>query len=157
MKSINTSAPAPIDNTSNIRILLHDKISYNCDITIVGNELKEIPHYTRTFYADRDFTLCTINLSIPYTGNCKAYGRSKIVLFLDQEPICTEMMVSHSDWDLSNKTMIVNYPFLKKGEHKIYVKAAVDDGRLFMPHFLVGALDTAEPAIFGLVTVVGTI
>ncbi len=68
------------------------------------------------------------------------------------------MIYSPVHWDLDNKTMIINYPLMKKGEHIIQVKAAVDGGTLYVPHFLPGALDVKqEPKLFGSVTAVGYI
>ena len=139
-----------------MRIFLNERLNYNGDVKTNQKSLSEVPYYTRTFTTQNDYKLCTVNINIPFTGNIDPKTRSRIVLYLDDEPIYNTQLHSNAVWDLYQLTMLGYKSNLKAGTHTMKVFAAVDGGTLYMPHYNTNLIEhKMSPSLFGSILITG--
>ena len=154
-----SSAPNP---TSNMMKLIHfEKINFDKTVEIKSKELTMVPWCQKIFYIDKSIALCTVNINIPYVGNATSddsWNSSKIVLFIDDEPIYTGQINSHSIYDLRPLFISADKPYLKEGQHKLSLKACVykEDHKLAIPFVDLNDVEnTVEPKNFATIKIIG--
>ena len=137
--------------------LLCQTIKYNDSIKIDSKSLIEVYHYTRIFNTNKKYKMCTVRLSIPFTGNNGGSGvRSRILLYLDEELICDGSMHNGIQWELKPLQLYGEVFELKPGEHIVRLKCCVSDNELYIPHYnLKGVEFTIKPEISGKMVVLG--
>ena len=137
--------------------VVHDeKILYSKSITYGETSLKEIPFYTREFQTIISYSYCRILLSIPFTSNDSPCTRSRLVLYLDEEPIYDTTIHDTTGWSLIPISIVASKISLTKGKHKITLRAAVSGGTLNIPHFNGDCIESSiNPKIFGRFTIMG--
>ena len=134
---------------SSIDILIDQKINYTESIIVTGNVFQEVPYYTRTFFAPRDYPRCSITLSIPFVANDGVAARSRVYLALDEEPIWDNSIHGMVAWTMVPLNFNAHKSHVTMGEHTIKIYAAVDKGTLNIPHFNPNVIENyAKPAIF---------
>ena len=161
----NYFASSAINPTSVSMKLLHfEKVDFDNSVEIQSKNLQTVPWCQKNFYADKDLALCTVNINIPYVGNIynninNSWMSSKIVLFLDDEPIYTGEFNSHTTNLLRPLSITADKPYLKAGQHKISLKACITDngtGKLNIPHFNLSNIEnTVEPKNFAIIKIIG--
>ena len=137
--------------------LLCQTIKYNDSIKIVSKTLTEVYHYTRIFNTTKNYKMCTVRLSIPFTGNNGGLGvRSRILLYLDEELICDGSIHNGSSWELKPLQLYGETFDLKPGEHTIKLMCCVSGNELFIPHLNLGGIEyTIKPEISGKMVALG--
>ena len=137
--------------------LLCQTIKYNDSIKIDSKSLIEVYHYTRIFNTNKKYKMCTVRLSIPFTGNNGGLGaRSRILLYLDEELICDGSMHNGIQWELKPLQLYGEVFELKPGEHTVRLKCCVSGNELYIPHYNIkGAEFTIKPEISGKMVVLG--
>ena len=152
-----SSAPNPMSTT--MKLIHFERINFDNSVEIKSKDLQEVPWCQKNFYTDKELSLCTVTINIPYVGHIHSqeWMQSKIVLFLDDEPIYTGMINSHTKNRLSPLFISGDKPYLKAGNHKISLKACVSEGgNLNIPHINRGALEfIVEPKIFASIKILG--
>ena len=151
-----TSAPTPM--STSMKLLHFERITFDNSVEITSKELQIVPWCQKTFYADKDLSLCTISINIPYVGNLytDAHMQSKIVLFLDDEPIYTGQFNSHTVNLFRPVFITADKPYLKAGQHKIILKACVNRGNLNIPHVNKECIEyKIEPKNFATIKIMG--
>ena len=152
-----SSAPNPMSTA--MKLTHFERINFDNSVEIKSKQLQEIPWCQKYFYTEKELSLCTININIPYVGHIhnQDWMQSKIVLFLDEEPIYTGMINSHTTNRLSPLFISGDKPNLKAGNHKISLKACVSEGgNLNIPHLNRDNLEfKAEPQIFASIKILG--
>ena len=138
-------------------IIKNEKINYNCRITVKSHILTEVYHYSREFETYIDYKILTVKLNIPYTGGDKKFQRSRILLYLDDEPICDgSIFCGTHDMDLRPIYLEGISQNVKAGKHKIKLMCSVDDGTLHIPAFDIKYIEnTIKPEIFGTMIIIG--
>ena len=158
------SSPAPNPMSTSMYLIHFEKIDFNKPVVITSKELVPVPWCQKTFYTDKLISLCTININIPYAGNVSKDGNdnswisTKIVLFLDDEPIYTGQFNSHSAYPLSPLFISADKPYLKKGQHNLSLKACVarDGMKLGIPFVDIYNIEyTIEPKNFATIKILG--
>ena len=105
------------NHNSSFDKLLCQTIKYNDSIKIVSKTLTEVYHYTRIFNTSKNYKMCTVRLSIPFTGNNGGLGvRSRILLYLDEELICDGSIYNGSKYELKPLQLYGEIFDLKLGE-----------------------------------------
>ncbi len=151
-----SSAPNPMSTT--MKIIHFERINFDNSVEIKSTYLQEVPWCQKKFYTDKELSLCTVNINIPYVGNIhdQDWTQSKIVLYLDEEPIYTGMINSHTMNRLSPLFISGDKTYLKPGNHTISLKACViKGGNLNIPHFNRDCLELIEPKIFASIKILG--
>ena len=114
---------------------------------------------SKNFQTDKDISLCTISINIPYVGNLYSneWMSSKIVLFLDDEPIYIGQFNSHTTNNFRPLFITADKPYLKSGLHKMVLKACVTGhGNLNIPHVNPQNIEqTIEPKNFATIKIFG--
>ena len=153
-------APNPISNT--MKLIHFEKINFDKSVLINSKVLTTVPWCQKNFYTDKEMALCTININIPYMGNVSpskdSWMSTKIVLFIDDEPIYTGQFNSHSVYPLRPWFISADKPYLKSGQHKISLKACVaEDGHtLSIPYVDTNNIEyTIEPKNFATIKIIG--
>ena len=142
--------------SSTIEIIKTKKIGYNNHITISSNQLNEVFHYSRDFITLKDYKLLSIKLNIPFTGNNTSDSRSRILLYLDNEPICDGSIYNTNSWELKPLHLEGIGFNVKAGNHHLKLKCCVNKGILYIPHFdSVSIENTIEPKLFGNLVIIG--
>ena len=112
-----------------MKLIHFERIDFDDSVEIKSNKLQEVPWCQKQLYTDKILSLCTININIPYVGPiCEQWNSSKIVLFLDNEPLYTGQINSHSINPLIPLFISCDKPYLKTGLHKLSLKACVTNG-----------------------------
>ena len=165
MKSeIYFSSPAPNPTTNTMKLIHFEKIDFDKPVEIASKELELVPWCQKTFYTDKLISLCTVNINIPYVGNLSknssdnSWSSTKIVLFLDDEPIYTGQFNSHSVNPLRPLFISADKPYLKAGQHHLSLKACVaNDGmKLGIPFVDTYNIEyTIEPKNFATIKIIG--
>ena len=151
-----SSAPNPLGTT--MKLIHFERIYFDKAVEIKSNQLQDVSWCQKNFYTDKELSLCTVAINIPYVGNLnnESWTQSKIVLFLDDEPIYTGMINSHTTNRLSPLFITGDKPYLKSGNHKISLKACVQEGgNLNIPHINPNCFELVEPKIFGSIKILG--
>ena len=152
-----SSAPNPMSST--MRLIHFEKIDFDHSIEIKSNQLQIVPWCQKKFQTDKDISLCTISINIPYVGNLYSneWMSSKIVLFLDDEPIYTGQFNSHTTNNFRPLFITADKPYLKSGLHKMVLKACVTGhGNLNIPHVNLQNIEqTIEPKNFATIKIFG--
>ena len=139
-----------------IDVLLDVKIGYRGSVLVNSATLTEVVIYTRTFTTVKNYPMTDIKIAIPFTGNKLIYRRSRIIVYLDREPIYDATMYSSKAWDLKPLNIVASKVNMLTGNHVIKIFAAVDGGVLNIPHYNAGLYEsTILPKIFGRMTVLG--
>ena len=153
-------APNPISNT--MKLIHFEKINFDKSVLINSKVLTTVPWCQKNFYTDKEMALCTININIPYMGNVSpskdSWMSTKIVLFIDDEPIYTGQFNSHSVYPLRPWFISADKPYLKSGQHKISLKACVarDGHTLGIPFVYTSNIEyTIEPKNFATIKIIG--
>ena len=153
-------APNPISNT--MKLIHFEKINFDKSFLINSKVLTIVPWCQKNFYTDKEMALCTININIPYIGNNpnndNTWNSSKIVLFLDDEPIYTGQFNSHTSNLWRPLFISADKPYLKSGQHKISLKACVagDGHTLSIPYVDTNNIEyTIEPKNFATIKIIG--
>ena len=92
--------PTMVASGMSVDVILDEKINFTSSVLINSKTLAEIPIYTRTIQVGANYPLCEIAISIPFTANDQAGKRSRIVLFLDTEPIYDGTVYGPSSYNL---------------------------------------------------------
>ena len=122
-------SPAPNPSAAIMKLIHFEKIVFDHSVEIKSKQLENIPWCQKDFYTDKELSLCTVNINIPYVGHIlDNWKSSKIVLFLDEEPIYTGQINSHCKYPLHPLFISADKPCLKPGQHKISLKACVTEG-----------------------------
>ena len=141
---------------SSIDIIKNEKIGYNQSITISNSQLTEVFHYSREFITQIDYKLLSVKLNIPFTGNDSAGKRSRVILYVDDEPICDGSMHNQVNWELKPLQLEGICLNVKAGYHKIKLMCCVDGGNLNIPHYNSSCIEnTVKPEIFGKIIILG--
>ena len=151
-----SSAPNPMSTA--MKLIHFEKIEFSHSVEIKSKELQEVPWCQKQFYTEKDLSLCTININIPYVGPiCNQGNSSKIVLFLDNEPLYTGQINTHSINPLIPLFISCDKPYLKSGLHKLSLKACVTNGgNLNIPHVNRDNIEfTVEPKNFSTIKILG--
>ena len=151
-------SPAPNPMSTTMKLIHFEKISFDYSVEIKSRELQEVPWCQKKFYIDKDLSLCTININIPYVGPIyDKWNSSKIVLFLDDEPIYTGQINSHSINQLNPLFISADKPYLKSGLHNLSLKACVTEGgNLNIPFIDRNNIEfTVEPKNFATIKILG--
>ena len=151
-----SSAPNPM--STSMKLIHFEKVDFDNSVEIKSQDLQEVPWCQKNFYTDKELSLCTININIPYVGPLfTEWSSSKIVLFLDGEPIYTGQINSHVTNPFIPLFISGDKPYLKSGLHKISLKACVTKGgNLNIPHVNRGNIEfTIEPKNFATIKVLG--
>ena len=124
--------------SSNFEILLSQKLTFNCSITIDENKLTEVSFYTRDFTTKESFKLVNIKINIPFVGNSAgnkngALSRNRILTYIDDELACDSSITSNTEWNLQNLNIDGFITDLKPGKHTLRIKACVNFGTLYIP------------------------
>ena len=110
--------------STTMKLIHFEKINFDYSVEIKSKDLQEVSWCQKQFYTDKDLSLCTININIPYVGPiCREWNSSKIVLFLDDGPIYTRQINSHRTNPLNPLIISCDNPNLKYGLHKLSLKA----------------------------------
>lgn len=137
-------------------ILNEEKFTYSCSVTFNSQTLEEISFYTREFTTTKNYKLCTVDLSIPMTGNDTANKRARILLYLDDEIIFDATCHDPSNWNLKSLVISAKKLNLLTGHHKIKLMGCVDGGTFHIPHFNVYGIENAiSPKISGRLHIIG--
>ena len=116
----------------------------------------EIPFYTREFTTTKNYKLCTVDLSIPMTGNEIAGRRARILLCLDDEMIFDATCCDPTNWNLKCLIISAKKINLFAGHHKIKLMGCVDGGTFYIPHYNTNCIEnTIYPPISGRLHVLG--
>jgi hypothetical protein len=138
-----------------VTVNLDEQIHYSSSITYGGKTLEPIPYYSRFFTAPTNYELCQISLSIPFSGNDSDRSRTRLVYYLDDEPLYDTTMHGWARWTLIPITILATKANLSSGSHTLTLKAAVDTGTLNIPHYNTGCNEaTISPPIFGKYSIV---
>ena len=142
--------------SSEIDIIKNEKLGYNSSIIVSSKELNEVFYYSRDFKTLKDYKLLSIKLNIPFTGNNTAGSRSRILLYLDNEPICDGSIYNQSPWEIKPLNL-EGFGFnVKNGNHKLQLKCCVNMGNLNIPHYNELEIEgTIEPKLFGNLIIIG--
>ena len=75
---------------SNFKILLSQKLTFNCSIMIDDISLTEVSFYTRDFTTEESFKLLNIKINIPFVGNNEGNRngflcRNRILTYIDDQ------------------------------------------------------------------------
>jgi len=95
-------------------------------------------------------------MNIPFTSNDSDHGRSKVILFVDDEPVCDLTMSDRVSWTL--KPITVDAVLLQPpmGSHKMELKTCVENGNLFIPAYNTSYLEhRVDPQLFGSIHIFG--
>ena len=108
------SSPAPNPMSTSMKLIHFEKVDFDNSVEIKSQDLQEVPWCQKNFYTDKELSLCTININIPYVGPLfNEWSSSKIVLFLDDEPIYTGQINSHVKYPIIPLFISGDKPFLK--------------------------------------------
>ena len=143
--------------TSSFDKLLCQTINYNDSIKIDSKTLVEVYHYTRIFNTSKNYKMCTVRLSIPFTGNNGGLGiRSRILLYLDKELICDGSIHNGNTWELKPLQLFGETFNLNPGEHTVKLMCCVSGNELHIPHYNKEGIEyTTKPEISGKIVVLG--
>ena len=146
----------PCQNYPCLDILKEEKFTYSSNVTFNSQTLVEIPFYTREFTTMKNYKLCTVDLSIPMTGNESAGKRARILLYLDDEMIFDATCYDTTNWNLKCLLISAKKINLLAGHHKIKLMGCVDGGTFYIPHYNTGCIEnTISPSISGRLHVIG--
>ncbi len=156
-----SSAPNPMSTT--MKLIHFEKIDFDETVGIKSQKLELVPWCQKIFYTDKPISLCTVNINIPYVGNTGNYNdntwnSTKIVLFLDDEPIYTGQFNSHTGNLFRPLLISADKPYLKEGTHNISLKACVarEGHMLAIPFVDKNNIDyTVEPKNFATIKIIG--
>ena len=137
-------------------ILKEEKITYSSHVTCSSKTLVEIPFYTREFTTTKNYKLCTVDLSIPMTGNENGGKRTRLLLYLDDEMIFDASCYDPSDWCLKCLVISAKKINLLAGFHRIKLLGCVDGGIFYIPHYSTGSIEnTISPQMSGKLCIIG--
>ena len=127
-----------LKESSNFKILLSQKLTFNCSITINDNSLTEVSFYSRDFTTEEPFKLVNIKINIPFVGNNEGnrngcMSRNRILTYIDDELACDSSITSYTAWNLQNLNIDGFITDLKPGKHTLRIKACVNFGTLHIP------------------------
>ena len=151
-----SSAPNPMSTT--MKLIHFEKINFDYSVEIKSQELQEVSWCQNQFYTDKELSLCTIGINIPYVSPIlNQWNSSKIVLFLEDEPIYTGQINIHSMNPLNPLFISADKPCLKSGLHKLSLKACVTKGgNLNISHVNRDNIEfTVEPKNFATIKILG--
>lgn len=142
--------------SSEIDIIKNEKLGYNSSITLSSKQFNEVFYYSRDFKTLKDYKLLSIKLNIPFTGNDTTDSRSRILLYLDNEPICDGSIYNSQPWEFKPLNL-EGFGFnVKNGNHKLQLKCCVNMGNLNIPHYNELEIEgTIEPKLFGNLIIIG--
>ena len=136
--------------------LYEEKITYSNHVTHNSTSLSEVGFYSRTFYANISYSYIEIKLTIPFSGNCTAGQRSRIILYLDDEPIQDLSIYSATAYPLLPVKFDVIKKNLTEGSHRISIHAAITAGILYIPHYNNAHIEgSIEPHLFSTLSIIG--
>ncbi len=97
----------PTNPPSNFKILLSQKLKFNCSISIDDKSLTEVSFYTRDFTTEENFKLINVKINIPFVGNNEGnrngcLTRNRILTYIDDELACDSSITSYKEWELQN-------------------------------------------------------
>ena len=52
-----------------MKLIHFEKIIFDNSVEIKSNHLQEIPRCQKNFYTDKELSLCTVSMNVPYVGN----------------------------------------------------------------------------------------
>ncbi len=146
----------PYQNYPCLDILKEEKFTYSSSVTFNSLTLVEIPFYTREFTTTKTYKLCTVDLSIPMTGNDSNGKRARILLYLDDELIFDATCYEPANWNLKCLVISAKKINLLTGHHKIKLMGCVDGGTFYIPHYNTGCIEnTISPPISGRLHIIG--
>ena len=137
-----------------------EKIRYTQSIIAqnAGN-LAEIPFYTRTITLSNPIDILTIDYEIPFVGNDSGnWANSRILLRVNGQYVCDASKANQKEWILHPihlKAVLAN---LQPGPIVVQIFAAVQFGRLNIPHYNPALLEgntTDTLKMFGSLRVLG--
>jgi hypothetical protein len=138
-----------------ICVLHKEDFKYTSSVTCNSATLAAIPFYGRAFNAPANFSLCTISLCIPFTGNDTATSRSRVLVYLDSELIYDATMYGQVAWQLVPINIHAYKVGLACGQHSLNVYACVDKGNLNIPHYNSACIEgTTQPSLSGSLTII---
>ena len=157
------SSPAPNPTSTTMKLIHFEKIDFDKTVGITSNKLESVPWCQKAFYTEKLISLCTININIPYVGNTvnandNSWCSTKIVLFLDDEPIYTGQFNSHTGYLFRPLSISADKPNLKAGQHNISLKACVarEGQMLAIPWVDTNNIEyTIEPKNFATIKIIG--
>ena len=137
--------------------LLCQTIKYNNSISIKSTTLEEVYYYTRTFNTTKLYKMCSVRLSIPFTGNTGGIGtRSRILFYLDDELICDGSIHNGVSYELKPLQLFGETFDLKPGEHIVKLMCSSGGGELFIPLYDKRCSEhTIKPEMSGKIVVLG--
>ena len=123
---------------SNFEILLSQKLTFNCSISIDEKTLTEVSFYTRDFTTKESFKLVNIKINIPFVWNKEgnkngANSRNRILTYIDDELACDSSITSYTELNLQILNIDGFITDLKPGKHTLRIKACVNFGTLYIP------------------------
>ena len=137
-------------------ILKEEKITYSSHVTFNSHTLEEIPFYTREFTTTKNYKLCTVDLSIPMTGNDSGGKRARILLYLDDEMIFDASCYDPTSYVLKSLLISAKKINLLTGFHKIKLMGCVDGGTFYIPHYCTKSIEnTISPHLSGRLCIIG--
>ena len=143
-------------NISNMNIIKDERIGYNQSVIVNSRQLAEIFYYSREFITNINFNLCTIQLTIPYSG-IRGYNTvARILLYLDNEVIYDSSIYSKEAYILRPLNLSGHKCNLLAGHHKIKLLACTNNAELHIPHLNPkGEENMIQPPISGSYLVIG--
>jgi len=111
-----------------------EKINFTKSIRIDSNTWELVEHYTREITIEA-LSNMIVTLHIPFVGNEKEESRSRIRLEFDGTSISDSTKYNKSPWELHEITLTGLVKGVAAGNHTIQVFAAVDKGKLHIPHY----------------------
>ena len=92
----------PTNPPSNFKILLSQKLKFNCSISIDDKSLTEVSFYTRDFTTEENFKLINVKINIPFVWNNEGnrngcLTRNRILTYIDDELACDSSITSYTE------------------------------------------------------------
>lgn len=117
-------------------------MKYNDSIKVNSKTLIEVDHYTRIFITSKEYKMCSVRLSISFTGNNGQLGEcSRIILYLDDGLICDGSLHNGTAFELKALQLFWEKFNLKPGQHTVKLLCCVNGSELFIPHYEVNYIE----------------
>ena len=153
--ALGSSTPSLVAAGKCVDVLLTANITYTASVPVTTATLTEVPIYTKTVIAGKNYPLFEIQYVIPMTGNTIGNTRSRIIVYLDSVAIYDSTMYGPDTYNLVPLDIVARAINVPCGSHTVKILAATNGGTLNIPYFDPNLLEASPPTLFGRIMILG--